>query len=295
MSYFIPIIVGSVFTGLAYLLHRSTVFYKKYGLPTTGTVIGIEEYLSTSTNKSKSILYRPIIEYYFDGKPYLFSGTGKSTGLEAHKIGQIIKLLYHPKGPEYVYIKNGTTEVFTIVFGMTGIICLGFAVYSIVQALLDPKGFQLDIFGLIPFILFLSSIIFVLKKIKKYKKENGKIDIDFNKQSIITQEDLARRKVYSDNFSIRKTVNKHNKFGLGISMIFFIIISSLFYNYWNHLSISKKEELMALFQDHNRIIDAAKNFNPNKDIDLIIIGFFLFFILMACYSLIYSIRKITNS
>ena len=72
MSYFIPIIVGSVFTGLAYLLHRSTVFYKKYGLPTTGTVIGIEEYLSTSTNKSKSILYRPIIEYYFDGKPYLF-------------------------------------------------------------------------------------------------------------------------------------------------------------------------------------------------------------------------------
>ena len=294
--YFIFLLVGGIFTFIGALFLKKYLFYKKHGSMIRGTVIGVEEYVSTNTNKQSSTYYAPIIEFSFNGATYLFKDGGSSNGLGKYRIGQSVKLLSHAKGPEYIYLIGGVGNIFLIVFIILGLILIAVGIVNLIDEVTSPKGFQFDWFGFIPLIIFFFVGGGIIKKIREFQKKTGeKVEFDFNKETLIKRKDLKGKNVYYTQGEIKAKLSKFNQSALLISGVYFIGMSTLLYYYWNDQSDAFKNSVLDILKDIDRWWEFINYLSPRVNNDFFGLLIILFFFLTSVHSLTYSLRKSMNN
>tara|TARA_B100001971_G_scaffold215182_1_gene259063 strand:- start:7585 stop:8478 length:894 start_codon:yes stop_codon:yes gene_type:complete len=296
--FIILFIVGSIFTLIGLLFFKKYSYYKKHGNMIRGSVIGIEEYTSRSgSNNSRSTYYAPIIEFPFEGKSYLFKDGGSSNGLSKYKIGQSVKLLSHPKGPEYIFLPGGVNNIFAYAFTLMGLGALGFGFYNLYKSVTNPKGFQLDLFDIVPLVMMVFAGVSICLKAKKAKSKLKKksIDFDFNKEKLFSREDLKDKKVFYTNHEIKAINQKHEGIAFIISVVYFILISTLLMFFWGEQTLDFKDKVLAILFDINRWPEFINFFTPRMNRHFFGLVIILFFFLVGVLSLYSSLkRKLRN-
>ena len=299
--FFILFLVGGIFTLVGLLFLKKHLFYKEHGQMIRGTVIGVEEYVSRSHDRKRTTYYSPIIEFPFGGDSYLFQDGGSSNGLSRYKIGQSVKLLSHPKGPEYIYLSGGVGTLMMMIFLIVGLVCLGIGAFNLYNNILDPRGFEFDWFGFIPVIFFFFFIISIIRKIKKAikkAKSEGSIKdfkFDFNKETLISREELKDKKVYYSQAEIKEKLAKFQKVGLIVSLVFCGGIGFVFHLFWNTQPQSFRDKVIEIISDASNWGRISEFFSPRVNEEFVVLLAIGFFFIVSLYALIKSLRNSTAS
>ena len=87
------LIVGSVFFTAGLMIIFSYIRFKRIGERVQGRVRAIEQYISIDSDKRKTTMYKPIVDYHFRGEPRIVIGISTSTSNIAHKPKQDVNVL----------------------------------------------------------------------------------------------------------------------------------------------------------------------------------------------------------
>jgi hypothetical protein len=118
-------IVGSLFMLFGIFLVIEHANFRKTAYRARGTIVAIEKYLSTSANSrspnSKSIFYRPVVEYVADGQTYHFNRTpGQNT--VKYKLQQSVPVMLARDNPADARLDSPFQLVFGMVFALMGFV-----------------------------------------------------------------------------------------------------------------------------------------------------------------------------
>ncbi len=258
------------------------VYYSFYGKELPGKIVAIEKYTSvsrTGSQKTVNTYYRAIYEYLFEGKVIWFAGAG--TGNLSYEIGQKVKVLSLPSGPEYCRPKNNIMLLFAAVFSAFGIGGLGIAWFHL-------PTWPLKL--LAPLIFILIFLIFRLVMIKKGHWSEVKNGLLKNAR-LETKDSLAGREVYWTKRELEVERRSYAKIALLVSSIFFGVTSTLSYVFWSKLSLNQQEHVLNFL---NGKIGFQEITNQAGQREVILFLILALFALLSTYSLFYSFFKLSR-
>jgi hypothetical protein len=285
------VIVGGIFTlfgaGLLYL----RFYYRKHARRVWGKVVALEKYepSRSSRNSQRSIVYRPVVEYIFNGETYRFTSGGSSNNIYKYKVNQRVRVLSLDKGPEYVMLEDGVVGIMGNIFFLLGLVLVGVGLWQ----LSTRPSFSFSDWAPLLFILPAALIIFI--KVRKSLQSNN-VDIAdqmLKSANLETDESLAGRTIYWSSSQIKKEVNTNNKIGLTISTFFLVGSLTGLYFTWQALP-PHTQELLSNLMNQSENFDKLLVLIKKKDPKLIGFLIALFFSLMGTHSFIYSSRKLNS-
>ncbi len=276
-------LIGATFLfAIGLLFLRRKAHLQKFGRELSGKIIGyIRQKSRGSSSQQGGTTYHPIIEYTLNGEEYLITCGG--TNSFPYRIGERVKILSLPHGPEYAMLKGAKSDnLFIGVFFFMGLI-FGGVFHFTYEWSLSTKG---GLYFVLLILAYLAPII-LERKMKKHKATGP---LWLKSARIRKRSELEKLDVYWSNSELDTYHRKVNKLDAFISKAFAFICYSALVMMWNLVDFKNKEKMREL----------AQNFGPMeefveliKEKDPMVIGFLiaLFFALMSTHSLIYSLRK----
>lgn len=278
----------NVFTGLlsfsfllvGFIVVIGHLYFKMKGRRIPGEVIGIEKYIATtktSNTTSKSLMYRPIVKYLFNGAPYIFVGGGRN--VINYAVGQTINLLNIPSSPKLTKIDTNLSLIFGIC------ICL----FSLVPGhhfITSSMSFNIKLISIATYCII---AYFGYRKVQSYDKSVNLFLQLLSISKFETKETLKGRDIFTSKEDIKTEEKRHYKAGLAITMVFFLAVLALFVQCYSSLSVSSLTFLSSLFSEsysQNELVQIFK-----RDPKLIGASFSLVMMLLCTYSMIMQIKK----
>ena len=273
-------LIGSLFLVFASIMFYIHWTYKRGGTVVPGKIVGIEKYVSTSVSsrgRSSQLMYRPIYEFSYEGKHYWFYSGSKNT--ISHRIGQQVKLLQLPGGPEYVLPLKNIYALFSTVFGLAGIICWYIFLQSDHSIVFKSVG------------AFIVACVLVLAgwKIKQRFPQVDFMTELLKSNHLVSKKDFAGREVFWKQSSVDQEVARINKVGIIIALVFMALSGGLAHLCWTKMKPSVKSHLLEIGFEFSRWPELKDYFPGEGELIGFLIG--IFFMLTACYSLVYSLNK----
>lgn len=120
----IPLIVGSIFFAVGINTILRYLHFKQQGKKIKGRVRAIEKYISTTTTngrKTRSVFYRPIVDYLYKEKTRIVSGMG--TNEIRYKLKQSVTVLTieNEDGSVHARIEDSLSCIIGIIFSLMGL------------------------------------------------------------------------------------------------------------------------------------------------------------------------------
>lgn len=276
-------LVATLFLGIGtgfFFLH---FYYRIHGKELFGKVVAIEKYASVSRSGSERTVntyYRAIYEYLFNGEIVWFAGSGSSN--LSYEIGQRVKILSLPTGPEYCHPKNNIFLIFATVFSAFGVAAIIIAWYHL-------PTWPLKVLPLI--LVALGLLVFRQVMIKKGLWSEIKNGLLKNSR-LETRESLAGREVYWTKKQIEVERGKYATVALIVSFTFFGVTSALSYFLWFQLPTQQQHLALRLLNGQADYQELMTYKDHSELLIFLILGFFT---LLSVYSLFYSLFKISRS
>ncbi len=277
--FYVLTIAAMFFLAFGFLLFFIHIYYRVNGKETVGKVIAIEKYISTSghgSEKTRSTLYRAVYEYYFNGQPIWFTGSG--SGNINFNIGEKTPVLYLKHGPEYCQEKSNVYLIISSVFSLVGFGGIAIAwnnQETWVERLTPVAG-----------LLFVAAIARQIL-ISKGIWEKIVTGVLVNSQ-IVTAQSLEGREIYWNTLQLEREKGSVAKIGLVISSIFFLITSIASLIIWNQLP----DSALSIIKDVlSQKISYEELVNYNGDPLMMGLGIAIIFTILSSYSLIFSFFK----
>lgn len=118
---FIFLIVGILCFMLGCLLVYKTYQFRKTAIRSEGVVIDFEESISKSDDGISTLMYAPIVVYYYNEQEYKFTSKVSSSSA-SKKVGDSIEILIDPNNPESARVNSYMLMGAGLFMSVTGLI-----------------------------------------------------------------------------------------------------------------------------------------------------------------------------
>lgn len=273
---FVLFVVGAIFCLFGGLFLLVNLYFKNHGKVLRGSVIGIERYISKGRKRSRSVMYRPLIEYHFNGKAIIFN-TSIGTNSIRYRIGEKVKVLSLNKGPEYVRLNSILWWTFPAVFFGIGLILV--AAY-----ILGSESYQAKTFTIFVFLTVLLVAYFRLKSKNLIERL-----VDTALQVKIEDiESMKGREIFFNESDIEQETQKYSKISLIITSVFLFASSYGVHHFYQSMTERSLDYLFSLMErpENLAIINSYTN-----DKSMLLFLICSFFTLVLSYSAIYQYKK----
>ncbi|GEM_PF-5817994 len=277
---------GEIFLGLVpiiffltgIILIVSDIVYSLYGNEILGKVVAIEKYISRSGthNTARQLMYRELIEFYFNGSRHLFFTAGKN--YISKEIGSSVKIYSLNNSFEFVRLKKSYHLFVGGLFTLAGFGVGYFMVY---------KSFE-HIHFLYSCILTIVATISFYNFIKKKSKGKFTIGMLF-KTKFVNEEDLEGRDVFWSSKELNSEKSKNAKVGLAITFVFILFYTFIFNLCYEKLRDKEVQILKDFFFEFKNFDQLVEGLNRGP-----MIGFVFCLVLapLLIHSVLYSLRRL---
>ncbi len=272
-------LVGTVFFIFGGLLLLVNIHFYQNGKILSAKIIGIEKYITTGQKNKRQLMYRPLIEYHFNGALVRFS-TSIGTNSISYRIGEKVKVLSLHKGAEYVRLNSKLWWVFPSVFFLAGFaMCFGYFMSN-----------QSSMNKIIVVVVVTCAIAFGHYRLKS-KGLLDKIVDDFLKAKLEDDETLVGR----DIFLSQNDILSENKNNFKIPMLITSILlglSSYGIHFFYQTMKPKSIEYIHKVLENPQMLESFKAYTA----DQALLGFVLCIIFspLFIYSVLYQYRKLNS-
>ncbi len=272
---FIVLAVSSVFLVFGLLLGLNYFYFTSNAKTLPGRVHAIERYHSR-TNRRTSTYYRPLIEYAFKGKNYIFPSSF-GTGDIGWSIGQRVQVYSLDTGPEYVRLKSKVHFLFPLIFLIVGLAGSSYYFFN------HHSTFILSLYAAV---MILAPIAFY--QFLKSKNLIDKIIEGFLKNKIEDAETMKGREIYFEKALLNQLTQKNQKVAFIITLVLAIGSSTALHFSWGKASNRSKEFIYGLSSEWARLEEIKSYMNDKNLVLSMVLGFFT---AMFIYSLIFQVLK----
>jgi len=273
---YLPLIVGSIFLafGLNIILGYSR--FKRIGRKVNGRVKAIEKYIyteNTDGHRTRSTLYRPIVEYLHNNKDRIVKGIGVSEIM--YKLNQSVSVLIieSEDGKIQARVEDKTYYIIGVIFALAGAIILGVYLFAM-------HGSLILTIAVAPGVSGLGYLITCIARNPKYSVRSEEDNQDISEDSILIE-------TKSDYI---KEVSSHGFWGNIIAFSFMFLSFGIMYLGYDQLPAKAQTLLTTDINGFwNRLMDGSMPSSWEKALMLIGIG--LFFFLASLRSIFYVRKK----
>ena len=269
-----------IFSVIGFIIIYSHFYFKVKGRRISGEVIGIEKFISTTRSSntiSKSLMYRPVVQYLFNGTPYIFVGGGRN--IISYVVGETINLLNIKSSAKLTKIDSN----FSLLFG------LGFCLSSLLPGHHFITSTDELNTKLLCIISYCTLLIFGYKKIQSYNKEVNIILQLLSISKFETHKSLEGRDIFTTKEEIKSEEGKHFKLALIITTLFLISMLCLLFSCYNNMSSDSLEFVSTFLSKSHTQIEVKELFR--NDPKLIGASFSLIMALLCSYSIVFQLKK----
>ena len=283
-------LLSSFFLLIGVALFYLNRLYSKHGKRISGKVVGIEKYISrykSNNQVSTSLVYRPIIECFYEGQKVYFCGSSGSSQIY-HEVGEKVLVEYIVNKPESIRLV--ARSIYKILHLMLFAISISLIYFT---ASSRSPIFVNTLRVVLPFVFL--TLLYHMAKVKMIKY--GGIDNYFIQNSLLkTKDELNKLDIFWSNDQILKEETRVYKpflyilpllLGLAIWPIVVFLPKFLARTYVKSnlsLELMEIDKLKLFFSEIMRHSQMQKEF--------IIIGASSFFIICLVISFIGTLRKL---
>ena len=119
------LLLAGVFTFLvAIFVLWKEVTMRRFGVYTTGVIVGVRREVQWNGDGGRAVLYRPLVQFVtVDGQQVLWRSTSASSfGRNAQ--GKPMRLIYDPRNPQRVIINSWTNYLVIALLCLMSVVCL---------------------------------------------------------------------------------------------------------------------------------------------------------------------------